>query len=445
MVGAVLKGGGRVEMDPMYRTQITARMMDAFRKGNVLGGLLRAPFAAVEQLSRPILEHLVPRQKLGVFMDLAKDAMDRNPNMTDTQLQDTMGKIWNSVDNRLGQMVYDNVFWNKITKDLAMGSVRSVGWNLGTFRELGGGVYDLAKQPVNLLRGKNVELTHRAAYTLALPTLLGIMGAITQYLYTGKPPESLKDLYYPQTGKKDENGDPERIAYPSYMKDVYAYGKHPLTTVSHKLAPVASLLAEMLSNQNYYGVKIRNSTDPIVKQVMDIAEHIGQSAEPFSLRNYNQLAKRGEGLGKTLLPVVGITPAPASINQTKAEELAKQFIQEKMGNIPRTKEEAQKSDLKREIVTDLRLQKPASDDIKQAYQQGIITQKDVTAAKEVAKNTPIVNTVKHLGLEESLQVFDKATPEEKQLLKPLIKEKWDRFKENHSEQEIQRIKQWRNK
>jgi hypothetical protein len=41
-------------------------------------------------------------------------------------------------------MVYDNLFWNKAGKDIAFLCVRSVGWNLGTFRELGGAVFDAA-------------------------------------------------------------------------------------------------------------------------------------------------------------------------------------------------------------------------------------------------------------------------------------------------------------
>ena len=91
------------------------------------------------------MEVMVPRMKVGIFMDMANHELGR---MTDEQKSDRdyvrkkLGNVWNSVDNRMGQMVYDNLFWNRTLKDLALASVRSVGWNLGTLRELGGGVSD---------------------------------------------------------------------------------------------------------------------------------------------------------------------------------------------------------------------------------------------------------------------------------------------------------------
>src|SRR5208337_1688178 len=68
MVDALINSGGRVRMDSFYRTEFTEGMMDAFRKFNIPGGILRAPFALVEQTMKPLMEYIVPRQKLGVFM-----------------------------------------------------------------------------------------------------------------------------------------------------------------------------------------------------------------------------------------------------------------------------------------------------------------------------------------------------------------------------------------
>jgi hypothetical protein len=59
---------------------------------------------------------------------------------TPQQIREAVQRAWDSVDNRMGQLVYDNLFWNRAVKDLAMASVRSVGWNLGSVREMGGGV-----------------------------------------------------------------------------------------------------------------------------------------------------------------------------------------------------------------------------------------------------------------------------------------------------------------
>jgi hypothetical protein len=63
-----------------------------------------------------------------------------------------VGRAWDSVDNRLGQLVYDNLFWHNMTKDLGLVATRSLGWNLGTIRELAGGVADYARALKAFLR-----------------------------------------------------------------------------------------------------------------------------------------------------------------------------------------------------------------------------------------------------------------------------------------------------
>src|SRR5262249_31772952 len=106
---AISKAGGKVGLDEVYSTAIRQRMMHAFRNGNWAGGLLRAPFAAVELVSDVIMKEIVPRQKLGVFADLARFEIARlGAGATDAEVAKAMQDAWDSVDNRMGQMVYDN-------------------------------------------------------------------------------------------------------------------------------------------------------------------------------------------------------------------------------------------------------------------------------------------------------------------------------------------------
>src|SRR5260221_1033701 len=116
------------------------------------------------------MDKFVPWQKLGIFADLARFELERLPQGAPrNQVREVMGRAWDSVDNGMGMLRYDNLFWEKWIKDMAMVSMRSVGWNIGTLRELGGGGMDLAKAIANKGMGKHSEFTHRAAYTLALP------------------------------------------------------------------------------------------------------------------------------------------------------------------------------------------------------------------------------------------------------------------------------------
>lgn len=314
--------GGRARLDQTYRTGYVDAAVKAFRQGNYLGAAIRSPFAGLELAAKPIMEYIVPRQKMGVFMDMARREIEKAQTdgvsgvrrvLTRDDVRAAMGKAWDSVDNRMGQLVYDNLFWNKTAKDLGQASVRSLGWNLGTIRELGGGVYDALKAGKDMATLKRPNVTYRMAYLAALPIVTGMLGASLQYLMTGKGPSELKDYYFPKTGEKDDKGNDKRVALPSYMKDVYAYAHDPTGTVTHKLHPDLATLADMLRNEDYYGVPIRNADDPFIKQLQSEGEYAAKQFIPFGIRN----AQQGSSLKEKALPFVGVTPAPHWLDAPK--------------------------------------------------------------------------------------------------------------------------------
>ena len=323
MVDAMMMAGGRARMDRFYQTQVTKKMMEAFRQGNVWGGVFRAPFALTEQAARPIMEYLVPRQKMAVFADLAQEEMERFKEHGDqAKLRIALAKAWDSVDNRMGQLVYDNLFWNKAVKDLAMASVRSVGWNIGTIREIAGGGADSLKALANIAQRKPAEFTNRMAYILALPILAGLIGGIIHYLRTGQRPDQLKDWYFPRRGPQ---GTPEwnkRMALPSYVKDVVHWAHDPIGTIKGKIHPLLGLILEMLSNEDYFGKHIVNREDPLVQQMEEELKHSGETFEPMAARALTAPDKKGnETTSEKLLPFVGVTEAPAYVKELKRDSL----------------------------------------------------------------------------------------------------------------------------
>lgn len=307
LVDAAVRAGGRAHMDSFYETQISKRLMEAFRAGNVLGALFRVPGAVMEQAARPIMEYIVPRQKMGVFADLAQYELERlGPNADAQQVQGALARAWDSVDNRLGQLVYDNLFWHKVVKDLAMASVRSVGWNLGTIRELAGGLADSAK-----FAGGKGDFTPRMSYLLALPIIAGLLGAIAYYLWHGHAPKHLKDYYFPT----DARG--HRWSLPTYMKDVYHYGTDPLGTLKGKIHPLASLIWDMLSNKDFFDKPVRNPHHSLVKQAEELASFAAKQVVPFSARGNQQKGAHRQSVQDRVLPFFGITPAPKSLDHAR--------------------------------------------------------------------------------------------------------------------------------
>jgi hypothetical protein len=278
MLDALMQAGGRAHMDSFYQTKVTQNMMAALRAFNLPGALVRLPFAAMEQAARPIMEYVVPRQKLGVFADLAAYELKRlGPNADPEHVQAALARAWDSVDNRLGQMTYDNLFWHKVIKDLAMVSVRSVGWNVGTIRELAGAGVDTMKllsgggngvpklrQNKNGSYGPGVErereLTLRMSYAIALPLLLGLIGAVYYYLRHGRAPKELRD-YFVLDG----------YLPPSYMKDVFAWIHDPVGTARGKIYPLVDAILQMLGNKDFHHHKIRNPHHSLVKQAEEMA------------------------------------------------------------------------------------------------------------------------------------------------------------------------------
>jgi hypothetical protein len=197
IVEQVIQAGGRFKQDSFYETGGLRAFMTAYRERKPGAMALRSLPAIMDLSSKFIMEVVVPRQKLGVFAQLASRAMaDLPATATQDDVRRVLGRAWDSVDNRLGQLVYDNLFWDRTVKDVAQLSVRSVGWNLGTLREGGGGLVDLAR-----MRGKGSdthELSERASYLIMLPVVLAIMGAIATYLLSGRAPEGVARLLLPR-------------------------------------------------------------------------------------------------------------------------------------------------------------------------------------------------------------------------------------------------------
>ncbi|MCG6537805.1 MAG: hypothetical protein L7F78_24580, partial [Syntrophales bacterium LBB04] len=362
---------------------------------------------------------------------MAEMELKGNPRLMENgsreELRELMGKAWDSIDNGMGQVRYDNIFWNKVLKDLLMASVRSVGWTGGTIREIGGGLIDAGKAGISWLRGQPLTpdmMTHRMAYTASLVVMTGIMGAVTQFLLSHKGPESLTDLYYPQTGNLDELGNPERISYPTYMKDIVSYGKHPFTTLTHKVHPLLSLISDMLNNKDFYGKKVYNEGDSLTRKAIDTARHMVLAFEPFAVRGIRRNLELSEGRlnEKTVLPFFGVTPAPAAISKTEAQ---KAMDEERAGKAPvggRNTAEQKKVELKLQIERLTRKDPVAG---QQLLKENLskFSPREIQNIAMSRSDVPYTAAFKRLPIEDALKVYELGTPKEKEEFRPLLGKK----------------------
>lgn len=301
--------GGRLAIDQSYRNSAYENMVKAWSNRRYIRALGNVPFAVVQKIASPLMEYAIPRVKIGAFLDLAEAQRAKlGSEATDVQIQRAYEQAWDSVDNRFGQIVHDNLFWNRTAADIAQVATRSVGWNLGTIRELGGGMTDLA-------RGK---MSARTLYSFSLPVYAGTIGAVYQFLHTGKKPESFRDLYYPQNGLTDDKGRPERASLPTYMKDVFAYSTDPVGTLEHKASPLVSLAFDLRTNSDYFGDMIRNPEETRSKQLLQMGSYALKQFQPFSVQQAMKTAAEGGPL-RAGEQMMGFPSGPASMKQTPEE------------------------------------------------------------------------------------------------------------------------------
>ena len=424
IVDALQASGFRLRQGQVYRlgkeaTSAWDAFVNAAKEGRP-SAIPKLMTAALEQASRPIMEWFVPRMKLGIAADLARSELSKlPPGASRDQMREVMGKVWDSVDNRLGQLVYDNLFWHKTLKDSLMLSTRSLGWNLGTFRELGGGAYDLAKAGKDVVQGYKPELSHRAAYALALPIQTAIVGAIATYLFTGHGPQQLIDYIFPPTGEKDPDGSEHRIQFPTYMKDVLSFYKHPGQTITNKASPIISSMLQMYQNRDYYGNQIRNADDPLVAQAQQTAEYLLKQFIPFAARGAMEQRQRGESLGTQAASFFGITPAPKGLTESRMES----YIHEQRAGMqmpPRTPDEAAKHDAKAQVKQLLEQGQALPDELKKK-----VAPKVIAEIRKKVRTNRLDGEIKSLSFTKAMHAADMATDEEWAVIKPILVKRYE--------------------
>lgn len=246
-------------------------------------------------------------------------------------------------------------------KDMSFLMIRSVGWNLGSIREVGGGLYDMLETPYRLARpflggggagggaggggggagagasgpgarrgGDAPLVTRRMGYLIALPIISAILGSIITYLNTGRGPEELTDRFFPPDGRGG------RLNLMTYMKDIIEFWHDPYHTAVNKMSPLFSMMGQVANNQDFYGGIIHASNEPVVSAYLRYL--LGQ-IQPFTIRSWKKLDASGASETIKAESLLGIQAAPGFISnpeKTRHYEL----LHERQGLRRRAREDA---------------------------------------------------------------------------------------------------------
>ena len=429
MVDEYYRAGGRMRMDASFRTsyaknfkamwkQMTQAPTALGKAGGAWGTLWRALPAGLETTMHPTMEWFVPRMKAGVAADMMRFELSKLPEGANVEtVRKAIGGALDSVDNRMGQMVYDNLFWNKVVKDLAMAITRSVGWNLGTIREIGGGIVDTGKFAKDAVTpGQKAEFTRRMAFTVAMPVITGMMGATYTYLRTGKAPEDLMSYWFPKTGEQDPQGRDVRINLPGYMKDVFHYAHDPVGTLEGKANPAITMGIEMLNNKDFFGRDIRNADDPWMQQLIDSAKYVGKTALPISVKQFQVSNAAKVSAGEQAVNFFGVTRAPSYMSETPAEQLAGKLAGDKFKSptSPDSDLVVQKQQIQQGLRSgDEQKQLEAEDALDELVDQQKMTQQQAKNLRKGTEHTYLENAISHLDAREVMRVFKQANTAER--------------------------------
>ena len=426
---ALANAGGRIRQNTIELKPLD-KVINGLRNGAIIDGLTPLPGAILHAAVAPVMDYYVPRMKLGAFYAMAHDILDsaQKQGWTETLTRSRMQEAWDSIDNRFGQVVYDNLFWHKGVRDALNLSTRSVGWNFGSYRELGGAVADVGKAAGRAGTGQIPRVTPRLAFGIALPLVSALFGGVLNYLWTGKKPETWKDYFYPKT----TNG--ERHSIPGYMKDVFSFANAPGKTVLNKMAPIWGATAEAIENRDFYGTEIRHKDDPVMKQLAEFSRWAAAQAIPFSVSGAEKLLQqRGSGPslqemlaeakkhpGDVALGQLGFQPAPAFIQNSPAINAAREYNQANRPPGTKTAEQTAHYQALDAISEMYRTGDIDQTQIDKYVDEGKVTDKDVRRAERESDEPPIVRAVKNLTIEQMLNVWEKASADERDDMEPIL-------------------------
>lgn len=282
-------------------------------------------------IAAPLFEKYIPKVKDGAFYEAMAGWLEANPNAPHAAQAQVARAIWDSIDNRFGEMVSDNIFWNKMLKQTAQLGMRSFTWNLGTVSEIGGGAMQAARHPFSSLGYAGSNWSPRASYVVALPIYAAMLGAVYQYLKTGRGPESLSDLATPKTGgtapgvpvpslepfqPSERRTVDERAQLPGYMKDVLSWYFDPMGTAENKVATAWEKGKEAVTGRDWRGLPIFDPAAAAPEQIKQYFDWVMESFGPISIRQFAKGEKVGSNISR-VEQLLGIRPAASYMQDPK--------------------------------------------------------------------------------------------------------------------------------
>lgn len=456
----LMMAGLRLDMSPDYRINTLRAFWNSFEQAksgqrpvaNSIMAAIRLFPAINEVLMKPLFEMYIPRLKIGFAM---KDYAQQIEEHAD---EIVAGKVTKSelarrsvdrMENRFGEMNFDNLFWNRTMKTALQIQVRSVTWRLGTIRAFGGaatGQANYLADPVRLMieqaksqSGIKIDKSYIAklhpnmGWLLGLAFTTAVLGEIMARLATGKGPEQwaseaaakshnflgelTREYLHPRIDTKlDDRGKPHRVTPPTYLaRDLEPLLKDPSKYIRGGSSSLLQNTPEVWNNQDFFGNFVFDPNDPMLKQVIAGAGHI--IGLPFVASTFVREKQSGASKAQEIAGLMGFPAASRSVDLSKAEQLALSLNRTKYKMTPGELEGTQE---RRELTSKIRSGEPGTTSTPE-WQS--LSSRQKSSIRKKTSRSYLEQQVSQLGIRDALAVWDAATSEERNEIRRTLERK----------------------
>ena len=450
----LISGGGRVEQSQQYTNRAMAKFADNLRRAHeayirqlpkeaateAFIAALRLVPTAVEVAAWPVLGWLVPVVKAGAMVSQIEHEIDKLKGVpTQETLLAIATKASDLNDAALGEVIWDNRFFNRVFLNVVQFFIMSPGWRAGSAIVLARGLTDpirklapsqretyqvlepptaaapppgggpappLPKQtPTTIGKTRDVKESYFSNWTalaIAITFVQVLASELYQLMHGAGHVESVLDVAYPRTGESTYTGEPERVKFPGYAGIFYDILRNlPRSALDYILgggSPLPTAIGDIWHNETF-GVAIVDPGDPWQAQMRDYYSFMTKQLEPISVSSYGR--RSGSAVEKAE-SLVGISPAPRRDVISEAAQLMSEYL----GPPHLSKEQAERAAEKRNVRETTREGRDA-----QATEH--LSPKEASTARKTAWRIPLVAGFPRLDFKQAAHVYEVATPEER--------------------------------
>ena len=409
--------------------------------------LLEAPTAWLMEDGIPMLKQALFSREF--LFELEKKEKELGRKADDQEKFQVAREVMQFVEDRMGEVNWTGQFMLPTVKTALQFAFRSFTWVSGNIIALSKSASAFTEYGWKKLKGEDAKLSPYGYWGLAAIVnhflVVGLISAIYSLVNIGRD-EAPDDPNTPFITKVlfpriDRLNPEKRISIPTYVTESYKILSHlgliagqkaePDKLITGRFNSLVSNIYDVLRNENWSGVSIRNSKDNVVKQAIDVAAHL--AVLPISVSSTRRFYQdTGEIAVPVMVGLMGMTDAPSSAKRSAATNEAYVLRRkEYKGKEISKNEKLEKDELKRAMYA---YSRGDSSKLQRLLQEGSISSHQYKIA---LTKIPLVNgkpnplykdklsqALGGLTMESALDVWEKMNPNEKAKHRPEIFKKY---------------------